>query len=492
MNDHLFRRLAVFVGGFDLAAAEAVGAGDLEIDLLTGITSLVEQSLLHLSGETDPGPRYEMLETIREFGLEQVAAFGEEAAIRDAHADWSIALAERADPELAGPGQEGWFDQLEVEHPNLRSALSWLRERGAGERGLRLANALAWFWSSRGYLREADGWLKAFLVMSTRLATRGRGFLEASNIARWRGDFDAAKHFAEESLAILRECGDALRAGAALRQLAAIAIECGELEQASSYLAASSEIVHRLGTAWDAAFAIVLAGRIAAADGHAAEAMARFAEAAEAFRAIGDYDYVAAALAQEGTAALTAGDLCAARAAFAASVALAYPRNERTWTAWSLVGAARLAHVEGDGATAARLIGAATAIWEMIGTREQVDEAFIEAVRCRLGQERFDELWRQGTNLPQGEAVAQARLVFDAPCDRPQSSPPPGEPPLGLTPREVDVLRLVAAGLTDREIGARLFVSRRTVSKHVEAILAKLGVPARAGAVSQAARLGIV
>jgi predicted ATPase/DNA-binding CsgD family transcriptional regulator len=556
----LFRRLAVFRGGFSLAAAQAVvgrfaeggrfaqggagfasggdafgsgGEGGKENDdgsdpaphassppqaaqwpppsakrppfppsspsVLEGITALADHHLLRLTqlpdADTDD-PRYLLLETVREYGLEQLTESGEEAPVRDAHADWCIAFAECAEPELAGPHQEAWFDRLEAEHPNLRAALGWLRERGDGERGLRLASALSWFWSSRGHLREAQKWFEAFLAWSTTSPTRGHGLQNAANIRRWRGDYEAARRYAEEALAILRGCGEELNAAYTLRQLGAIAIDRGDINEAAAFLAESNELLRRLDTpwaAWDAAFAIYLAGQLAAAVGKSAQAISHFAEAAEAFRAIGDHDYVAAALGQQGAAALNVGDVPAARVLFAESLALAHERNEQKWVALSLIGAARLAHAAGDAATAARLFGAAMAIRERIGAREQSDDPLLDAVRSTLGQERFDELWRQGSALPEVEAVAQARVIFDRESDTPRSPQRHGVAQLGpLTPREREVLRLVAAGLTDREIAERLFITRRTASKHVEAILSKLGAPSRAGAASQAARLGIV
>jgi predicted ATPase len=123
-----------------------------------------------------------MLETVREYGLERLAASGEEAIVRDAHANWCLAFAERAEPQLAGPHQNEWFDRSEGEHPNARTALGWLRERGDAERGLRLASRLSWFWSSRGYLREARAWFEAFLGMPTSAFTRGDGLLAATSI----------------------------------------------------------------------------------------------------------------------------------------------------------------------------------------------------------------------------------------------------------------------------------------------------------------------
>ena len=184
--------------------------------ILELLTALVDQSLV----QRVPGPghetRFSMLETVREFGLERLAASGEEALVRDAHADWCLAFAERAEPELAGPRQEMWFDRLETEHPNMRAALGWLRERGDAERGLQLASRLSWFWSSRGYLREARAWFEGFLGMPTSATTRGSGLLQAVTILQWQGEDERALALNEEALQIFRELGDELHAAYAL------------------------------------------------------------------------------------------------------------------------------------------------------------------------------------------------------------------------------------------------------------------------------------
>ena len=538
----LFRRLAVFVGGFGLEAAESVGAPvatlpqgvpsasqtqgvkeheEHEKDLLPSsppepkatppeaqpppperrdspftldaLTALVDQSLL----QRVPGPghetRFAMLETVREYGQERLAASGEEAFVRDAQANWCHAFAERAEPQLAGPHQNEWFDRLEAEHPNMRAALGWLRERGDAERGLQLATNLSWFWSSRGYLREARDWFEGFLGRPTSATTRGFGLLQAGTITQWQGDDEGAKVLAEEALRIFREFGDPLHVAYAQRTLASIAIDRGDQDQAAALLAETSELLRSSGRAWDGAFVPYLAGRLAAAAGKSAEAAARFAEAAAAFRGIGDYSYVAAALAQQGAAAMRGGERQAARAAYAASLRLARERNEQTWVAASLVGAAHLAHSRGDPAAAARLLGAAAAIQEAIGQRDQPDDGLTDAVRRTLGDDDFAGQWCQGSNLPELQTIAEARAILAGSTRRSRSlRAAQKHHPSPLTTREREVLRLLVEGLSDKEIAAVLGIARATVSDHASAIRAKLGVPSRAAASALAVRSGLL
>jgi non-specific serine/threonine protein kinase len=434
-----------------------------------------------------------MLETVREYGLERLAASGEEAIVRDAHANWCHAFAERAEPQLAGPHQNEWFDRLETEHPNMRAALGWLRERGNTERGLQLATKLSWFWSSRGYLREARAWFEGFLGTPTSATTRGFGLLQTGTLMQWQGDDEGAKALYEEALSIFRERGDPLHVAYAQRGLASVAIDRGDYGQAAALLAENSELLLSSGRTWDGTFAPYLAGRLAAAAGKSAEAASAKRAAAAAFRGIGDYGYVAAALAQQGAAAMRSGERQAARAAYAASLQLARERNEQTWVAPSLVGAAHLAHARGDPAAAARLLGAAAAIREAIGERDQPVDGLTDAVRSTLGDDDFAGQWRQGSNQPEMQTIADARAILAGSTRRSRSLRAAQKHHLSpLTTREREVLRLLVEGLSNKEIAAVLGIARATVSDHASAIRAKLGVPSRAAASALAVRNGLL
>jgi DNA-binding NarL/FixJ family response regulator len=436
-----------------------------------------------------------MLEPVREYGLERLAASGEEASVRDAHADWCLSFAARAEPELAGPDQHAWFDRLQAEHPNMRVALGWLQQHGDGERGLQLASTLSWFWSSRGYLREARKWLETFLSMPTSAATRALGLLEAVTILQWQGENERALVLNGEALGFFRELGDRRRAAAALRQRASIAIDRGDHAQAAAFLAESSEVFQGVGTAWDGAFALYLAGRVAALAGKSTEATSRLAAAADAFREVGDYGYVAAALARQGAAAIESGEIETARGAYAAALRLAHERNEPIWVASALAGAAHVANTTNDPTTAACLLGASAAIRETIGEGVEPDETLIGEVRSALGEERFTAWQRHGSHLAETEVIAEAQAVLSGSISSLRSRSPGQERERHsrpLTIREKDVLRLLVNGLADKEIAAVLGISRATVSDHMTAIRAKLGVPSRAAASALAVRNGLV
>ena len=164
----VFRRLGVFAGGCTLEAAEAVAAGadrgaDPGLDVLSAVRSLVASSLVRREELPDGEVRLVLLRTIREFALEALASCGEALATRRAHAAYVLALAEQAAPHVQGAAQARWLRRLETEHDNLRAALRWLADAGEAERGLRVSNALLWFWFNRGHWREGRAWLERFL-----------------------------------------------------------------------------------------------------------------------------------------------------------------------------------------------------------------------------------------------------------------------------------------------------------------------------------------
>ena len=208
----VFRLLAIFVGGFTLDAAQAVmtNAGGWEGDVIGIIAALVDHGLVRRVGAEDAA-RFTMLETIREFGREQLAVHGELEDIRDAHAAWCLALAEEAEPHLGGPDQSLWLAHLETDHDNLRAALTWWYEVGDARHGLRLATALLRFWDTRDYMAEGQPRLMAFLALpgdDVSPEARARALDAASELASWQGRHEIATQLATEALIIQRDLGD--------------------------------------------------------------------------------------------------------------------------------------------------------------------------------------------------------------------------------------------------------------------------------------------
>ena len=320
-EQRLFRRLAVFMGGCPLDAAEAVcnAEGDLGLDVLDGLGALVEQSLARQLKGADGEPRFRMLETVREYGLEQLEASGELGQTRQAHAEHYLALAEAAEPELRGPEQAGWLARLEAEHDNLRAALEWAVERDAGELGARLGAALWRFWSVRGYLTEGRARLGGVLARagpSVGPATRARVLDGLAHLTRLQGDYRVARALCEQSLAIRRELGDRRGIATSLHDLGMVAYERGDYRAARALYEESLAILRELGYRSRIATALESFARLAAAEAQVGR-VARLLGAAESLReAIGtplrptqraDYAHaVAAARAELGEEAFAA------------------------------------------------------------------------------------------------------------------------------------------------------------------------------------------
>jgi len=254
----LLRRLAVFAPGCTLDAAEAVcpAAGPDEFaewggDVLEGLASLVDKSLLRSEQGTEP--RFTMLETIREYGLEQLASVGEAEALRRRHAAHYLAVAKRAEPALTGAEQGTWLARLEGEHDNLRAALQWSRDSGESALGLRLAGALWRFWYVRGHLSEGRAWLDGLLALTTSdrepdvAAIRAKALTGAGVLANIQGDYDRATVLCEESLTLYRRLDDTRGPAVALNILGNLAMNQGAYARAVALSEESLALYRTLG-----------------------------------------------------------------------------------------------------------------------------------------------------------------------------------------------------------------------------------------------------
>jgi predicted ATPase/class 3 adenylate cyclase len=228
----LFRRLAVFAGGWSLEAAESVcDRGDLELDVLDGLASLADKSLVR-PGATD-ADRFTMLETIREFALEKLEESNEAGDISRVHADYFRRLAEEAEPHLIGEHQKDWLDRLEAEHDNLRTSLESDITRDP-EAAMRIANSVWRFWDARGYITEGRNWMERILLTSpARTPHRMRAAQAAGVLCEVQGDYETATAHAEEALLLARSFGDHVEAAGALMSLGWVSLQRGDIQRAS-------------------------------------------------------------------------------------------------------------------------------------------------------------------------------------------------------------------------------------------------------------------
>jgi predicted ATPase/transcriptional regulator with XRE-family HTH domain len=362
----LFRRLGVFAGGCSLDAVGTVcrAAGETDApapDAVEGVVTLVDHSLLQRSPGrvADTESRYTMLETIREYALEQLAVSGEGEAVQRAHALYYRRLAEEAAPHLAGAAAATWLARLEADHDNLRAAVEWMMANDTGEQSLRFAAALAPFWSARGYLGEGRARLNAVLALpDAQMETAARGALlrQAAKLAREQGDLAAARPLLEESLEIARRARDRRGMAHALLELADNAHNRGENVAARGLALESLGLWREVGDAWGTAEALWLLGYIGFHEGDRAAAGTLMEEGLNLYRAAGDRVGEAFCLGYLGHLATDAGDYARAHALLDSAFRIVDETGER-WVRYAVLHLLiRLALAKGDVTTARALL----------------------------------------------------------------------------------------------------------------------------------------
>jgi non-specific serine/threonine protein kinase len=351
----LFRQLSVFAGGFGLEATEAVGG---VLDLLT---RLVDKSLVVVEQGAREA-RYRLLETVRQYGWERLVEAEEAPVARDRQRDWCVALAERAKPELRGMGQQEWRERLEVEHDNLRAALTWSLESDPMV-GVRLAGSLWRFWQQRGYYEEGRRWLEAALAgvgparRPEGQRVRARALIGAGLLARDQGDSPAARAFAEESLALFRAAGDPRGVVDALRVLGYCRLDAGEpAEQIRPLLEESLRRARAMGDQRGVAVALVYLGILAVKEGDDSRVRLLLAEAVAIFCQIGDAMEISDAFRTRGFFALGRGDHLEACRDLEEALEIARRIGYKRGAGLTLAALGYLAHEEGDRTRAKKLL----------------------------------------------------------------------------------------------------------------------------------------
>jgi tetratricopeptide (TPR) repeat protein len=365
-----------------------------------------------------------MLETVREFALERLAASGEADAVRRGHARYVLILVEQAEPELlAGPSQRRWFDRLAEEHDNLRAALAWAIERD-GEWALRLVAALGSFWYFRGYLVEGRGWLERALAASpgTRSRPRAEALANACSLAWAQRDHAAAVAFGEEALALFRQLGDRRGEAGALRALGAaeIAVDRGDPDRPGALLEQALAIWRELGNQQGVAATLGNLGFLAWTRGDTVRAIERYEEALTISRAIGDRANAAVQLALLGMLAAGAGEHNRATDWLDEALVLARELRDPRIAAHAAEGLAWVAASAARAAAAARLLGAAEALFAAAGTAlsppQRADhERASNLARTALGEAGFAAAWAAGSALSLDEVAAEALALELAP-----------------------------------------------------------------------------
>ncbi len=351
VEQRTFQHLSVFAGGFTLDAAEAVLGAALEPagDPLHTLTALVEKCLISARSTGDGEPRFYMLETIREYGLDRLMAAGGEEEARQRHAAWCVDLAEQSEDELLGAQQAVWFARLDIEHANLRAALGWAIEQCDAVLAARLGGSLRRFWNLRGHSEEGRRWLEQTLAIGDNLppALRAKALLATGVIASRQGDY-ARTAALEEARALYRSLDDHVGIASALGNLGLVAQAQGDVNRGRSL----SE------------------------------------DALAIFRAFGMSSRVANQLENLGLAAYDAGELARAQELLDEALSIAYASGNRQSAAFSLNHLARVAHALGDDDRAVALQEEGFELWRQLGSRDGLAHSFenfalIAFARCQ-------------------------------------------------------------------------------------------------------------
>jgi predicted ATPase/serine/threonine protein kinase len=349
----LFRRVSVFIGGCTLESVEAVcnTKQDLEIDVLEGMASLVDKSLVRQIERPQGESRFALLDTVREYGLERLVASGEESATKRAHAAYCLVLAEESASLAADPAQSEWVSLFEVEHDNFRAALEWLTQTGNADWGLRLGAALFQFWDMREHLTEGRDRLGKLLQLkgaTARSNTRARALFAAGVLAGEQSDYAAAYALVGESLDIARELNDGRGVGIALNALAVHARDRGDLAASRSLFEESLAVWRDLGDQMVVARSLSNLANVVKLQGNYALARSLYEECLSIFRELGDRTGMAWSLNYEGDVAHEQGDDAVARTLYEQSLTIFRELGDKWGIAGCLVDLGNLARDHRD------------------------------------------------------------------------------------------------------------------------------------------------
>lgn len=514
----LFAQLSVFSGGASWTAIEAV-CTDSPHSLFDDVGALVDQSLVVRNGS-----RIGMLETVREYALERLAELEHAERVRQRHAQWFTQLAERGEAGLHGAQQKSLLDELEAEQGNFRAALEWGLSRPDSSVAVQLSAVLGLFWGMRGHVSEGRRWLETALATCAAAAPsalRAKASGMAGDLAWKQADYAAAKTRHEDALALYESLGDKSGVAEALNDLANLALSQNDLAASQRWHQESLALMRTVGNTWGIARSLMGLGNVfftradlAAArshweqslaifrdlqDGRAianllanlgalaahqrqpAQAHAHYEEGLAMARSLGLRQLCASTAYNIGELALDRHDLVHASSSFKNGLTTAFELGERVVVSFCFDGLARVGLRSGQLEVAASLFAAAQALRDARGNTLSAEnhaarERDLRALQAQLDPQAFElhSIHGRAMTLERAVAFASSFVVPAAP-----RATDTWAALAGLTPREVDVLRRVAQGSSDREVAAQLKISPATVSKHVANLLGKTALKNR-------------
>lgn len=425
----LFRRFSVFAGGATVESVETIGANyesnpnrksKAATEILDVISSLIDKNLLVSKERAGDEIRLSMLETIREFALDALEQSAEGDEIRCLHADFFLALAEKAEPQMQAAQSAVWLNRLEEEHDNFRAALSWSLVRDA-QKAARLATAITSFWVVHSHLTEGRNWLKTVLEKTDAapVATRLKLLNGLALLTRQQGDFEAARKIYEDGLAAGRATNDLRQIALSSKGLGMVAHRQGENAAARKFFEEGLAICRELNDQAGTMHSLNNLGDLERTEGNYAAARTLFQEAVALSKQLGNKQAGCAGLNNLGFAAFGEGDFPAARSSFAEALAVARELKHKIQISYSLDGFAALAVEGGEAETAARISGAAELLRETIGCEIEPAERlfrdeYLARVRAVLPDQTFIAADNKGRALSTDEAIALASRQANA------------------------------------------------------------------------------
>jgi predicted ATPase/DNA-binding CsgD family transcriptional regulator len=480
----LWRRLSIFPAAFELEAAEVI----CDDEELAGavpalVAGLVEKSILRreLGGST---PRYRMLEMIRSYGEERLLAAAERDRIRVRHRDWYAQLAAGVFEHNWGASQVEWWDRAHAELANLREAMAaCLADPDAGEVGLGMVADLGYFWLTSGNIKEGLRWIDRLLeAFGSPTRGRARALAAGALLALSQGDGDTGFTMLDACDPIARDLDDAgIAAPASFHRGTAAMIFHADLDEAETLLERCLELQEALPDRRYAANALGGLGAVWSERGDHARAIETFERAIALCREVGERYLLAWMLHNQGKGAWHLGQWDHAVELERESLRLNREIDNPIAVAHSIEVLAWAEMSAGRAEQAARLLGGLPTLWDAIPARLfphylRYHDDCLADVRSALGEARFERLTRDGGELSTNQLVALALDEEEAAAAEPPVTVSSPE----LTRRENEIARLVAQGLSNREIASKLVISQRTAETHVEHILTKLGFTSRA------------
>ena len=504
-EQQLFRRMSVFAGGATLEAIEAVvsfGGTETSLDLLERIAGLLDQSMLVRDNTVSTEPRFLMLETIREYGLLQLDQYGDAEAVRDAHAAYFLSIARRGAGSPYGPEESALIARLDPEVDNVRAALTWLliehrSDTVRARQGLALAGAMSRFWDLRGYVNELETWLKLGLAQVPDEPAPERSIaFNALGIIAWatfRGEECVAWH--ERALEVWRILDAAEPLAGSYWILGLEASDHGDIPRVLDCIAKIEALVPTIGISLWVAAPPALRSLVAYTKGDTPARKKHLQETIAYLEQHGFRWPRAWAIGEMAHAYAVEGDAVKSLEIWQQCLAELQDLGDIYGILDSLTMIAELATGFAQAGTAASMLGAVQRARTAVGHRRTwsfTSEANAVAnATAALGKSAFEAAQRHTQSMTLSEATALA-LGIESSIQRSEGSQQLTAADFGLTAREVEILRLLAQGTSNQEIGDDLFISPRTAGTHVANILGKLGVHSRAAAAAVALSKGLV